>query len=445
MSAYQMSLTANIPEAFLLLTPTIQTALIRLAMDFYTNLQADIRADWEAAMSAEDSQKAERLREEGRKAGAAEMLNQVRSRLGAADALAVRLATAEETIKQLQAAEESVLSKRVEDCLQSYRKDWELSHVAELSALKEAVAASVAKDTSRDKYVSLVEESYNGLKMTVSLLTEELDKYKKAAAPKSSHALGKIGEATVLEMINANVIPQFPYSEVKNMTAVKHVGDFHVKVYGPTGKPVNLMLDAKKYSAPVQLSEVEKLYSDLDSNESDAGLMISLDSPIYTKSQFQITKTKGGKPCMFVSFDKLDDGIRKEILCWAIRVLVSVVSTSDNSSQDAMIKEITSFLGDLSSSLSTMEGCVKMSKNLYDNLRELKDGIINRMNLYRVACGLSEVVTDSVVDMRCKATNKTGDQCKSRRHPMGEYCSRHSGMGPGLVAPPPIAEGKILS
>ena len=54
MSAYQMSLTANIPEAFLLLTPTIQTALIRLAMDFYTNLQADIRADWEAAMSADD-------------------------------------------------------------------------------------------------------------------------------------------------------------------------------------------------------------------------------------------------------------------------------------------------------------------------------------------------------------------------------------------------------
>jgi hypothetical protein len=275
----------------------------------------------------------------------------------------------------------------------------------------------------------MVEDSHTDMKTTIALLTKELESHKKAVTTKSSHALGKIGEATVLEMLNAYVLPKFEYSEVKNMAAVKHVGDFHVWVSGPTGKRVKLMLDAKKYSAPVQNTEVDKLFSDLDGDDADAGMMISLDTPIYTKLQFQITKSKNGKPCMFLSFEKLDDGIRQEVLCWAIRVLVGIVSLRDNVSKDVMIIEITRFLEDLSASLTELEACVKTSKGLYENLRDIKERIVLRINSYRSACGMEELepaVVISAADIHCKGVKLNGERCKSRRVPAGLYCTRHS-------------------
>lgn len=369
---------------------------------------------WSAAQTDDDAAQAELWRKEGAQA----MAESLKARLAAGEAAATRLSA-------LQGATEAEVTRRVEEVLAYHRKEFEAAKREEIHSLE----TQIAEMRGAAKFARLLEESHGSMKAEITRLSAEVAKYKEAAGTKSSHALGKIGEATIFEMLNSCVLPQFAYSEVRDMTAVKHVGDFHLFVNGPTGKQIKIMIDAKKYSAPVQNAEVEKLYSDLDGDSSEAGLMVSLDTAIYTKAQFQITKTKMGKPCMFISFEKLDDGVRQEVLCWAVRVLVGVVSARDKTRQDAMIAEIQKFLGDLTSSLSDLEACVKASKGVYDTLRDAKERIVARVNTYRAACGMDELAPEvalPTVDMRCKGKKMNGDQCRSRRMPTGLFCARHS-------------------
>jgi hypothetical protein len=254
----------------------------------------------------------------------------------------------------------------------------------------------------------------------------------KFKATKSSHAIGKIGEAMVLDMLNTYVLPRFPYSEVKDMTAVSHCADFHIFLMGPSGKRVKLLLDSKKYASPIQTIEVEKLYSDVDADdEADAGVMVSLDTPICTKSQFQIVKSKRNKPCLFLSFENLDDGVRKEVLCWGIRVLVSIVCMQDRTKQDRMVQDIQYFLSDLNQSINDLEACVKSSKGLYEMVRESKERLVGRINAYRLSSGMEEVTAETTTasalnDMQCKAKKNNGERCKSRRLPTSNTCVRHA-------------------
>jgi hypothetical protein len=222
-------------------------------------------------------------------------------------------------------------------------------------------------------------------------------------------------------------------AEVYDMTKVKHAGDFHIHAIGKHGKMVRIMVDVKKYKRSIDNIEIQKLYSDLDGCDVDVGLMLSLDSGICTKSQFQLAKTKGNKLCMFLSFDKIDDGIRKEILSWAIRALVGIVSTQDQSSQDTMIAEIQQFLVDMIRLVDKLDSGVKSLRGLYDILRELKDEMLARISSYKTTCGLE--VIDTIVETTatntnkvgalCKALNRNGSCCKSRHAAGGLYCPRH--------------------
>jgi hypothetical protein len=270
------------------------------------------------------------------------------------------------------------------------------------------------------------------MKLIIETLQKEVAKYKDAASTKSSYALGKIGEAELSEMLTNYVLPQFQYAEMKDMTTVKHMGDFHLWIVGPNMKHVKLLVDSKKYSSAVQAIEIEKLYSDVDGDESiEAGLMVSLDTSIYTKAQFQIAKTKKNKPCMFLSFEKLDDGIRQEVLCWAIRSLVNIASVQEKGKRDAIVEEMELFLKDLNTSVADLDVCIKSAKSIYDVLRSSKERLVARMQVCRVNCGFetpADVITHTEVsvDSRCKGSKMNGERCKSMRKADCDYCARHA-------------------
>lgn len=374
------------------------------------------KAKWNATLSKEEAEKLLVSREEGRRLGAQEMLEKLRDRLGAAEASAIRVATLE-SVMQVE------VEKQVSERLATFRKDFELQKITELSDLKATVAAANA----REETIEILKNSQDALRSQVVALELELSKYK---ITKSSHALGKMGEVEVFEMLNDYLLPRFPYAEVRDMTAVKHVADFHLWVFGPTGNRVKILIDSKKYGRSVQMAEVEKLYSDVDADEeAHGGMLISLDSPIASKTQFQITRTGGGKPCMFLSFEKLDDGMRKEVLCWAVRALISVVSVHDGVNQESFLGEVQMFLTDIGASIEDYDGCLKASKSLCDSLRDAKERLVSRMNGFRVRSGMvtaEDVAVHEEEYPRCVAIVGKGDQCKSRRVPGTMLCTRHA-------------------
>ena len=390
--------------------------------------RGELFSQWNVAMSAEETEKADVWRKEG----AAMMLESVKMRLAQADTLSIRLATAEATVGQLQADMEAEAAKRAEAMVAAVRQDLLAAKAMELADMKARLAAAEAKE----EMLTMLKEGHAAMRVNIQNLEAELTKFR---TTKSSHALGKIGEAEIFDMLNGYVATHFLYSEVRDMTAVKHVADFHMWVNGPTQKRTKILIDSKKYSSPVQNSEIEKLFSDVDADdEADAGLMVSLDSPIYTKAQFQIVKTKKGKPCLFMTFEKLDDGIRKEVLCWGVRVLVEVVALQNKDAQDVMIEDLQLFLAELDASVSDLENCMKMCRSLHDTMRDAKERLMMRVNTYRVRCGLSTVTGSGPVDNithviessapRCPALNASREQCKSRRVAKGELCARHASM-----------------
>lgn len=396
--------------------------IANLGAQCYSAVKDRLYTAWETAATEEDAERAAVWRKEGGSA----MLESLRAQLAAGEAAQARLA-------QLQSGWEAEVSARVEAAVSLRMKEMDLAKREEMLVLESAkkeeileLRAQMSELQASVKSITLVEEYNMSLKEKLSHLTAELDAFK-AAAIKSSHALGRIGEATVLEMLRAHVLPKFLYSDVQDMTKAKHAGDFHLTVSGPTAKRVKIMIDSKKYTAAVNSTEIEKLYSDMDGTDVDAGLLLSLDSGIIGKVPFQITKTKEGKPCLFLSFDRIDDGMRQEILCWAVRVLASVVSEKDMSNRDTMIEEIQRFLGGMKRTADTLDGCVKTLKGLYDTLRELKDDMLGQIHAYRTTCGMEpiEAATEKA-DMVCRGKVRSGGNCKARRILTGLYCARHA-------------------
>jgi hypothetical protein len=387
----------------------------------YGIVRDSLRSEWDAAMGAEEAAKADSWRAEGRMSAIEEWTTKLKEMEG----LSVRLAAAEATAEHLRTSVDTEVQRRVSEQLDGFRKDYELAKKDQLHALEKQLTEA----RTREQMSRVIERSNETLTEYVSQLQGELVKFK---ATKSSHAIGKIGEAMVLDMLNTYVLPRFPYSEVKDMTAVSHCADFHIFLMGPSGKRVKLLLDSKKYASPIQTIEVEKLYSDVDADdEADAGVMVSLDTPICTKSQFQIVKSKRNKPCLFLSFENLDDGVRKEVLCWGIRVLVSIVCMQDRTKQDRMVQDIQYFLSDLNQSINDLEACVKSSKGLYEMVRESKERLVGRINAYRLSSGMEEVTAETTTasalnDMQCKAKKNNGERCKSRRLPTSNTCVRHA-------------------
>lgn len=387
----------------------------------YGIVRDSLRSEWSAAMGAEEAVKADSWRAEGRMSAIEEWTTKLKEMEG----LSVRLVTAEATAEQLRTTVDTEVQRRIGDQLDGFRKDYELAKKDQIHALEKQLTEA----RTREQMSRVIERSNETLTEYVSQLQAELAKFK---ATKSSHAIGKIGEAMVLDMLNTYVLPRFPYSEVKDMTTVSHCADFHIFLMGPSGKRVKLLLDSKKYASPIQTIEVEKLYSDVDADdEADAGVMVSLDTPICTKSQFQIVKSKRNKPCLFLSFENLDDGVRKEVLCWGIRVLVSIVCMQDRTKQDRMVQDIQYFLSDLNQSINDLEACVKSSKGLYEMVRESKERLVGRINAYRLSSGMEEVTAETTTasalnDMQCKAKKNNGERCKSRRLPTSNTCVRHA-------------------
>lgn len=406
-------------------------AIANLGAQCYSAAKEQLFSKWEAAR--DDTEREELWRKEGGMA----MLESLKGRLAVGDA-------AQNRIAELQGGMDAEIARRVEETMVLRLREVELIKREELLiSEKKMIESQLMKEkeimelktqlselSGVSKQYTILEEAHSYLSAEVSRLTEELTKIKEASATKSSHALGKIGEATVLEMIQTHVLPRYMYSEVFNMTMVKHAGDFHLKVIGPIGKVVKIMIDVKKYATVVSNVEVEKIYNDLDGCDVDVGLLLSLDSGIGSKSPFQITKTKGGKPCMFLSFEKLDDSIRKEVLCWAVQVLVGVVTIQDRSKQDTMVVEIQKFLANLKASMEDMDECVKISKGLYERLQNMRERIMSHINTYRVTCGMDSLAAVEVsvgkADMRCQGKKMNGEQCKSRRIPSSLYCARHA-------------------
>jgi hypothetical protein len=359
-------------------------------------------------------------REEGRRAGKQEMLESVRAKLGAAESLQIRLATAEETVRHLQAAAETEVARRIAERLDGFRKDYELAKMKEMTELKERLAAADA----REEMITLMKDKLVTLEAQRDALQIQMLEHT-AAATRSSHAIGKSGEATVLDICERSVLPHFLGARIEDMSHVGHSADFHVWVMSPVGKSVKIMIDAKKYKDTVRTKEIAKLHSDVDADdETVGGLLVSLDSQIASTKQFQIEKTKGRKAVMYVILKDMDDELRGQVMLWAVRVLSAVCSDDTAEGHQHLMDNIQLFLKEMGGSIRDAETAWRACNKAAESAKMVRDGLIQKVTDFRVGT-LRETIEHVEDDTQCTATKSDGKRCMNRRISEELTCKLH--------------------
>jgi hypothetical protein len=329
-------------------------------------------------------------------------------REGEAASLRLQLASLSEELQMknkkmnsLEKGFEEELVKRIGEARELVGLSLDKEKAEEISLLKQQVAEGRVQAT----LLSMTEESRRLLLEKLILLEgqlaakEEKIQQLTASNTKSSWAIGKSGESRLLDIIHSFVLPEFLYSSVLDMAGVAHAADLHLFVQSPVGKRMKILIDSKKYKDPVRQKEINKLHSDVDrDDEAIAGLLISFDSPISNVKQFQVEKTTRGKHVMYLSVEGFDDALRGVLICWAVRVLSTMASYSDDSDVNIMAK-VTEFVMELDKSVKDADKVTKACQTALESATAMKSNLVRRLDSFRIENQISVMAPAGEVDI----------------------------------------------
>ena len=414
--------TPDLPAEFFEVDHPTQCQIVRIGWEAYHRLQSSVREAVVAEISEDDVAKAKAIRAEGVKSA----METVSGRLAATDVLEMELHKARATIEQLRAGADVAAAKRAEEMAEQARLGFEIEKLHAVAGLKEQLAAV----TAQAEMVSFLKASHDSLLAKVATL-EAANAELMVQKTKSSNAIGKAGEATVLEMLTTVIVPTFPFATVKDMTAVSHAADFHLWVMRETGKKVKILIDSKKYKKKIGICEVEKLYSDVDADdEAHGGMLLSLDSQICSMTQFQIARSPKQKPVMFISFHEITEDLRSAMLTWAVRSLVEVCGAYSSDGRDHMIEEIEEFLTEIDGSVKELDIVIRSMTKSMEGLKEARGGILRKLLTFRSGKDVlgGAGIDDSTITMveSCGHILRTGHRCGRPLNPGWTLCKMHS-------------------
>lgn len=404
---------SELHEIYRSVDPAEARLIANLGAEVYVAARDRLREAWSAEMSAEEGAKADVWRTEGRVAA----LEEVKGRLATAEEAVVRAAAAEGTVSALRAAMETEVTRRVEEMLAGFRKDYDLEKMKEMTTLREQIAAAKPKE----ELLAVLREKVTALEAARDALQTQLMDHM-AAATKSSHVIGKAGEATVWEIIETAILPEFLYAEAKNMSGVSHAADFHLWVMNAEGRRVKILIDSKKYKRAVNSDEIAKLNADVDADEeADCGILVSLASGICTKKQFQIGVTPKRKPILYLSFQDMSPELQRDTLCWSVRVLVATTGERDGKARDAMLENVDAFVTGVEASVKEIDAAIRVQMKAVESMRDARRCIMENLAGFK---GDNDGVVEHVEDGCSAIVKATGARC-GRRVVDGERCGNH--------------------
>jgi hypothetical protein len=377
----------------------------------------------------EEAAKADGWKEEGRQT----MLESLKGKLEEGIQTKLLLTESEIKLTQLKEGLEGEIERRTKERLETLSLTLELQRVVPLQQRLSVLESKEELLGFMKHQIELQGESLKTKEKELVVLQATVDQLK--STNKSSHAIGKVGEATVLSMLEEYIVPEFPFSRVEDKTGVSHAADFHVWLMPCPNKTVKILIDAKKYKTNVKMSEIQKLHSDVDADpEATAGLMISLDSGMCNFKQFEIGKSPKNKLIMYVSLENMEPIEQVNSLIRALRVLSSIAAVNDMEQQRSMLENIELFVSEIDKSVKEVDRCISSQQKAIDLMRGAKEKLYTRLETFRngtIILSLDEetVISDTI---KCKAIKGDGLRCPYNPVSGYEFCKRHGG-GPTLV------------
>jgi len=372
----------------------------------------------------EESIKADGWKEEGKKT----MLDSLKGKLEEGIQTKLLLTESEIKLRQLKDGLEGEIERRTKERLETFSLTLELQRVVPLQQRLSVLESKEELLGFMKNQIELQNESLKTKEKELAILQATLDQLKSTS--KSSHAIGKVGEATVLSMLEEYIIPEFPFSRVEDKTGVSHAADFHVWIMPCPNKTVKILIDAKKYKTNVKMSEIQKLHSDVDADpEATVGLMISLDSGMCNFKQFEIGKSPKNKLIMYISLENMEPTEQVSSLIRALRVLSSIAAVNDIEQQRSMLENIELFVSEIDKSVKEVDRCISSQQKTLDLMRGAKEKLYTRLETFRNGTILLSLDDEPVLSdtVKCKAIKGDGLRCPYNPISGYEFCKRHGG------------------
>ncbi len=253
---------------------------------------------------------------------------------------------------------------------------------------------------------------------------------------KTLRDIGKEGEACVKNLLDTYVTDEFKKVVVTDVSHIGHAGDFHLSLMTPEKKRIKILIDSKKYTSAVNNLSIRKIMSDVDEDdEVTAGLLISTDSAISAKKQFQVEKTPKCKPLLYLTFEDLEDEMRGYVLCLAVRTIITLVSGYSELEKDVMIDNIGLFLKEVEETVKDLNSLAIQCKKMNESILKLRMKLIEKINKFQSLTEKPDTLeieenieVDEMVESttRCKGSTKNGARCKFSCNYGSEYCQKHS-------------------
>ena len=309
------------------------------------------------------------------------------------------------SLDSLQSSQDESIEKRLSAAVLERTYSLETSKLVEVSALREELSTLRERCSHSDvataqnkKLTELIE----GYVEQIRVLT--------TVTPKASHIIGKEGEDEVESLIQTFVLPQFLHSDLLRQTGKGYAGDFHLSLQSPQGKRMRILVEAKKYAYSVDKAEITKFKRDCDNSENhlDAGILLSLQTSISCYYQFQIEKTEGGKHILYLSMEDLSTEDRGRTLLWAVRVLSTIVSyTDDPDKQKGLLEKVMEFWKKMEISRSKCEDIVKACRKSLEVAESMRDEFVVSLDDFRTVLGIeSAIMSEPVIKKRAAPRRK---------------------------------------
>jgi hypothetical protein len=414
---------SELPDSFCKRSHANQLIIIHGGENMFSRMEEGVHKSCSETMSAEETVRIQRWIEEGRKLEKDTVISTIAENVKLSESLIREKATHQSLRDSL----EEEVNRRMLERESSLRKDFELQKLKEIIPLKERLGDVELKEEMfrfmRQKIITL-EQQYEENQKKLLELTE--------SKTKSSHKIGVIGENEVMTLLES-VKPLLPYATVENKTSVAHAADFHLSVMGPRGNMIKMLIDAKKYKRRITTDEINKLISDVDEDEyAGCGMMISIDSQICGKKQYQIMNTPKMKPVMYVSLEHIETTHQRSIICCAINTLISFVNECSVFFKSHTVNDIEPFIKQLRVCVKEIEQTIVLQTTACDTLKCTRDNLLKQIeDIRNEAYGEDEVVDDGNIEVPhtgCTAKkHKTHLLCGAPVVPGQTKCKHHVG------------------
>ena len=204
-----------------------------------------------------------------------------------------------------------------------------------------------------------------------------------------------------------NILSKIPDISILDSSKINHSGDFII-----TMKNKTIMIEVKNYKQMVPQSEINKLFSDMETKDITYGMFFSINSRITGKEMLEI-EVRNNKHVLFVSYFNMIPEVVNFSLYWHSKYIEIVEENNKYSNKDdeeeSILKEHFNECKNALENINTLKTKIECNKQQFDNFNNYLIQFVNQIesNIRKLLSSYNKIDTDWKIYLSKKYKKET--------------------------------------